>query len=73
VKNRAVNHIPYRESKLTALLKHSLTGNSMCLMIACLSPSDCFLDENLSTLNYASFAKGIKVYAYPNCTTLIND
>jgi hypothetical protein len=46
--------IPYRESKLTCLLKQSLGGNSYTLMIACLSPSDRFLEENISTLQYAS-------------------
>lgn len=30
---------PYRESKLTCLLKQSIGGNSYCLMIACLNPS----------------------------------
>lgn len=48
--------IPYRESKLTCLLKQSLGGNSYTLMIACLSPSDRYLEENLSTLNYAAKA-----------------
>jgi hypothetical protein len=52
--NKAV--IPYRESKLTCLLKQSLGGNSYTLMLACLSPSDRYLEENLSTLNYASRA-----------------
>lgn len=53
-------HIPYRESKLTSLLKHSIGGNCYCLMIACLSPNDLFLDENISTLTYATKASKIK-------------
>lgn len=51
--------IPYRESKLTSLLKQSLGGNSYTLMIACLSPSDRFFEENLSTLQYAARASQI--------------
>ena len=39
-------HIPYRDSKLTCLLKSSLGGNSYCLMIACISPSDFNFEEN---------------------------
>jgi hypothetical protein len=53
------NYIPYRESKLTSLLRHSLGGNSFCLMIACISPSSMFNNENVSTLNYASKASRI--------------
>lgn len=34
------NHIPYRDSKLTRLLKDSLGGNSRTVMIANVSPSD---------------------------------
>ncbi len=49
-------YIQYRDSKLTSLLKQSLGGNSYCLMIACLAPSDCFFEENISTLTYASRA-----------------
>jgi len=48
--------VPYRESKLTQLLKQSLGGNSYTLMMACLSPSDKFIEENISTLNYAARA-----------------
>jgi len=48
--------IPYRESKLTSLLKQSLGGNSYTLMIACLSPCDRFMEENMSTLQYAARA-----------------
>ena len=53
-------HVPYRDSKLTSLLKQSLGGNSYCLMIACLSPSDDNYEENLSTLTYATKTSGIK-------------
>jgi hypothetical protein len=52
-------YIPYRDSKLTCLLRQSLGGNSFCCMIACLHPSDRFLEENVSTLTYASKAAQI--------------
>mmetsp|Transcript_22068 Transcript_22068/g.21252 ORF Transcript_22068/g.21252 Transcript_22068/m.21252 type:complete len:95 (+) Transcript_22068:34-318(+) len=32
--------VPFRESKLTSLLKQSLGGNSYTVMIACLNPCD---------------------------------
>lgn len=51
--------IPYRDSKLTCLLRQSLGGNSFCLMIACLNPCDAHVDENLSTLAYAAKASYI--------------
>jgi hypothetical protein len=53
-------HIPYRDSKLTMLLQDSLGGTSKALMIACISPSETYLDETTSTLNYASRAMNIK-------------
>lgn len=52
--------IPYRDSKLTMLLMDSLGGNSLTLMIACVSPSAVALDDSLSTLNYATRAKNIQ-------------
>lgn len=56
----ANNFISYRDSKLTRLLQDSLGGNSVTLMIACVSPADYNLDETLSTLRYADRAKQIK-------------
>lgn len=53
-------HIPYRDSKLTRLLQDSLGGNSITLMIACVSPADYNLEETVSTLRYADRAKKIK-------------
>jgi len=48
------SYIPYRESKLTSLLKESIGGNSYSLMISTLNPSDKCIDENISTLNYST-------------------
>lgn len=53
-------HIGYRDSKLTRLLQDSLGGNSMTLMIACISPADYNMEETLGTLKYADRAKKIK-------------
>ncbi|KPI90442.1 putative Kinesin [Leptomonas seymouri] len=53
-------HIPYRDSKLTMLLKHALGGNSLTTMIACISPSDRYVEETTSTLLYAGRAKNIR-------------
>ncbi|XP_071860404.1 kinesin-like protein 3A [Bombus fervidus] len=53
-------YVGYRDSKLTRLLQDSLGGNSITLMIACVSPADYNLDETLSTLRYADRACKIK-------------
>jgi kinesin family protein 4/21/27 len=51
-----LSYVPYRDSKLTTLLRQSLGGNSFCLMIACVAPLELYLEENISTLNYAARA-----------------
>ena len=53
-------HVPYRDSKLTRLLRDSLGGSALTLMIACVSPAAAFLDESLNTLAYASRASCIE-------------
>lgn len=53
-------HVPYRDSKLTRLLRDSLGGNARTLMIVCVSPSDIDAEETLSTLRYAARARCIK-------------
>ncbi|KAJ1551821.1 hypothetical protein HK096_001633 [Nowakowskiella sp. JEL0078] len=59
-------HIPYRNSKLTRILKDSLGGNSQTMMIACVSPSIDDLSETRSTMRYASRARHIKNMATVN-------
>ncbi|XP_038621099.1 kinesin-like protein KIF18A [Tachyglossus aculeatus] len=57
---RKKQHIPYRNSKLTRLLKDSLGGNCRTIMIAAVSPSSMFYDDTYNTLKYANRAKEIK-------------
>ena len=57
---RKKNHIPYRNSKLTRLLKFSLGGNCKTVMIVCVSPSSAHFDETQNTLRYANRAKNIQ-------------
>ncbi|XP_064192805.1 kinesin-like protein kif7 [Anguilla rostrata] len=64
---RRGSHIPYRDSKITRILKDSLGGNAKTLMIACISPSSSDFDESLNTLNYAKRARNIQNQAVVNC------
>lgn len=53
-------HVPYRNSKLTHLLKDALGGNSQTLFLACVSPAESNESETLSTLVYARQARNIQ-------------
>ncbi|XP_054666514.1 kinesin-like protein KIF27 isoform X3 [Grus americana] len=53
-------HIPYRDAKITRILKDSLGGNAKTVMIACISPSSSDFDESLNSLKYANRAKNIR-------------
>ncbi|NXM25397.1 KI18A protein, partial [Oxyruncus cristatus] len=63
-------HIPYRNSKLTRLLKDSLGGNCRTIMIAAVSPSSLFYDDTYNTLRYANRAKDIKSSLKSNVVNL---
>jgi kinesin family protein 15 len=62
-KNR---HVPYRDSKLTFILRDSLGGNSKTAIIANISPSHLNINETLSTLKFAQRAKLIRNKAVIN-------
>eukprot|EP00842_Homolaphlyctis_polyrhiza_P000824 jgi/Hompol1/1742/HPOL_001457-RA len=52
-------HIPYRDSKLTYLLSDSLGGNSLTVLLACITPIASAYEETLSTLRFAERAKKV--------------
>jgi len=53
-------HVPYRDSKLTRLLRDALGGRCKTCIIATVSPASHSVEETLSTLEYAHRAKNIK-------------
>ncbi|RWW10557.1 hypothetical protein GW17_00025894 [Ensete ventricosum] len=53
-------HIPFRNSKLTQLLKDSLGGHCNTVMIANISPSNLSFGETQNTLHWADRAKEIR-------------
>ena len=59
-------YVPYRDSKLTRLLKDSLGGNARTVMIANISPSINAFDDTYNTLKYANRAKNIKTIVTRN-------
>lgn len=65
-KKRGKTHVPYRDAKLTRLLKGSLGGNHKTLMIACVSPAAVNMGESLNCLRYANRAKNIQNKAFVN-------
>ena len=50
----SLEHVPYRQSKLTNLLKNSIGGNCHTIMIANIWPEEAYLEETISTLKFAA-------------------
>lgn len=53
-------HTPFRQSKLTQVLKDSFVGNSRTCMIATVSPNQSNSEHTLNTLRYADRVKELK-------------
>ncbi len=52
-------HVPYRDSKLTFILRESLGGNTKTTLIVACSPHVFNVEETVSTLRFAQRAKNI--------------
>lgn len=59
--------LPFRQSKLTQLLKNSFIGESKLLFLATISASAKDVEHTLNTLRYAIRIKESKFYSLDNC------
>ncbi|PPE00697.1 hypothetical protein GOBAR_DD02276 [Gossypium barbadense] len=67
---RGLVYVPYRNSKLTRILKDGLSGNSQTVMVATISPADSQYHHTVNTLKYADRAKEIKTHIQKNIGTI---
>ncbi|CAL6097505.1 Kinesin-like_protein [Hexamita inflata] len=59
-------HVPFRQSKLTHVLRDCLGGSSKTALIACVRPDEEFVLESIQTLRFAQRAVNIKTEAAVN-------
>lgn len=70
---REIGYVPYRNSKLTMLLKDSLGGNAKTVMIATIRPSLRFISQTIMSLQYAARARHIKCHPISTITMNTTD
>ncbi|VDL75040.1 unnamed protein product, partial [Nippostrongylus brasiliensis] len=64
--NRGDKHIPYRESKLTHILRDSLGGNSKTAVIVNIHPDIGYYSDTLSTLQFSAECRKIENRVHAN-------
>lgn len=67
---KGLAYVPYRNSKLTRILKGGLSGNSQTIMLATISPANGQYHHTVNTLKYASRAKEIRTHIQKNIGTV---
>lgn len=61
-----IKHVPFRNSKLTLILKDSLGGSSKTTLLYTASRLKRHCEESIQTLYFSSRAKTIKTHARKN-------
>lgn len=59
--SNSMGHIPYRDSKLTRILRPALSGNSIITTICTIDPRKDANTETLNTLRFGSRAKNVSI------------
>lgn len=59
-------HVPYRDSKLTRILQHSLGGNARTAIVCTMSPALSLVEQTRNTLSFATSAKEVTNNAQVN-------
>lgn len=54
--------IPYRDSKLTRVLRSSLGGDALTLLLVTVHPAACFAEQSLTSLRFATKARSVDNY-----------
>lgn len=54
-----IGHLPYRDSKLTRLLRPALGGNAKTAIMCAVTPAAAHMEETMSTLKFAERAKKV--------------
>ncbi|PSS30648.1 Kinesin-like protein [Actinidia chinensis var. chinensis] len=67
---KGLAYVPYRNSKLTRILKDGLSGNSQTVMVANISPAENQYHHTVNTLKYSDRAKEIKTHIQKNIGTI---
>ena len=57
----SAKHVPYRNSLLTHLLQDSMSGQAKVLMFCCASPASYNAAETISSLGFATRARGVSL------------
>ena len=65
-----MQHLPYRDSKLTRLLQDSLGGNCKAAIVVTLRGEKENVDEAINTLRFAQRAKAVKTKVKDNTVTI---
>jgi len=63
--SQSASHVPYRDSKLTRVLKPSLSGGARMVLIATVGPAYANGGESLSTLQFAARCKEVVLTPIP--------